>query len=80
MRTAAHTLSDGAFSLVELLIVLALLLILTVLSASRLTTSARRRELAARKIAAMSLREQWDLACAIGAAQFRLRQRATVEA
>jgi len=40
----------------------------------------RRRELAARKIAAMSLREQWDLACAIGAAQFRLRQRATVEA
>ncbi len=47
MRSAPHTLSEGAFSLVELLVVLALLLILTVLSASRLTTSARRRELAA---------------------------------
>ena len=47
MRTAAHTLPEGAFSLIELLVVLALLLILTVLSASRFTTSARRRELAA---------------------------------
>jgi prepilin-type N-terminal cleavage/methylation domain-containing protein len=47
VRTAAHTLSEGAFSLIELLVVLALLLILTVLSTSRLTTSARRRELAA---------------------------------
>jgi type II secretory pathway pseudopilin PulG len=47
VRSAPHTLSEGAFSLVELLVVLALLLILTVLSASRLTTSARRRELAA---------------------------------
>jgi type II secretory pathway pseudopilin PulG len=43
---AAHTLSEGAFSLIELLLVLALLLILTVLSTSRFTTSARRRELA----------------------------------
>jgi prepilin-type N-terminal cleavage/methylation domain-containing protein len=47
VRTAAHTLSDGAFSLIELLIVLVLLLILTVLSASRFSTSARKRELAA---------------------------------
>jgi prepilin-type N-terminal cleavage/methylation domain-containing protein len=47
VRTAAHTLPEGAFSLIELLVVLALLLILTVLSASRFTTSARRRELAA---------------------------------
>jgi prepilin-type N-terminal cleavage/methylation domain-containing protein len=47
VRTAAHTLPEGAFSLIELLVVLALLLILTVLSAGRLTTSARRRELAA---------------------------------
>ena len=47
MRAAAHTLSEGAFSLIELLIVLALILILTVLSAGRLTTSARKRELAA---------------------------------
>jgi type II secretory pathway pseudopilin PulG len=46
VRTAAHTLSEGAFSLVELLVVLALILILTVLSAGRLTTSARKRELA----------------------------------
>jgi prepilin-type N-terminal cleavage/methylation domain-containing protein len=44
---AAHTLSEGAFSLIELLVVLALILILTVLSASRFSTSARRRELAA---------------------------------
>jgi type II secretory pathway pseudopilin PulG len=47
VRAAAHTLSDGAFSLIELLIVLALIIILTVLSAGRLTTSARKRELAA---------------------------------
>jgi prepilin-type N-terminal cleavage/methylation domain-containing protein len=47
VRTAAHTHTEGAFSLIELLVVLALLLILTVLSTSRLTTSARRRELAA---------------------------------
>lgn len=47
MRTVANTLSAGAFSLVELLVVLALLIILTVLSASRFTTSARRREAAA---------------------------------
>jgi len=47
VRTAAHTLSEGAFSLIELLLVLALLLILTVLSARRFTTSARKRELAA---------------------------------
>jgi type II secretory pathway pseudopilin PulG len=47
VRTAAHTLSEGAFSLIELLVVLALIIILTVLSAGRLTTSARRRELAA---------------------------------
>jgi prepilin-type N-terminal cleavage/methylation domain-containing protein len=38
---AAHTLPEGAFSLIELLLVLALILILTVLSAGRLTTSAR---------------------------------------
>jgi type II secretory pathway pseudopilin PulG len=42
-----HTLSAGAFSLLELVIVLALLIILTVLGAGRLTTSARRRELGA---------------------------------
>jgi prepilin-type N-terminal cleavage/methylation domain-containing protein len=47
VRAAAHTFSDGAFSLIELLLVLAIILILTVLSASRLTTSARKRELAA---------------------------------
>jgi len=47
VRAAAHTFSDGAFSLIELLIVLALIIILTVLSAGRLTTSARKRELAA---------------------------------
>jgi prepilin-type N-terminal cleavage/methylation domain-containing protein len=47
VRAALHTLSDGAFSLIELLVVLALILILTVLSAGRLTTSARKRELAA---------------------------------
>ncbi len=47
MRTAAHTLPDGAFSLIELLVVAALLIILTVLSASRFTTSARRREMTA---------------------------------
>ena len=47
MRATAHTFSDGAFSLLELLVVAALLVILTVLSASRFTISARRRELAA---------------------------------
>jgi prepilin-type N-terminal cleavage/methylation domain-containing protein len=47
VRAAAHTLSKGAFSLLELLIVLALIVILSVLSAGRLTTSARRREMAA---------------------------------
>jgi prepilin-type N-terminal cleavage/methylation domain-containing protein len=47
VRTAAHTLPESAFSLIELLLVLALILILSVLSAGRLTTSARRRELAA---------------------------------
>jgi type II secretory pathway pseudopilin PulG len=47
VRTTAHTLSDGAFSLIELLLVLAIIIILTVLGASRLTTSARKRELAA---------------------------------
>jgi prepilin-type N-terminal cleavage/methylation domain-containing protein len=47
VRAAAHTFSEGAFSLIELLIVLALILILTVLGASHLTTSARKRELAA---------------------------------
>jgi prepilin-type N-terminal cleavage/methylation domain-containing protein len=47
VRTAAHTLSEGAFSLIELLVVLALIVILTFLSASRFTTSARKRELAA---------------------------------
>ena len=36
-----------AFSLIELLLVLAIILILTVLGASRLTTSARKRELGA---------------------------------
>jgi prepilin-type N-terminal cleavage/methylation domain-containing protein len=46
VRTAAYTLPEGAFSLIELLIVLALILILTVLSASRLTTSAKKRQLA----------------------------------
>jgi len=47
MRTVADTPFAGAFSLVELLVVLALLFILTVWSASRFTTSARRREIAA---------------------------------
>jgi len=47
VRTAAHTFADGAFSLLELLLVLAIITILTVLSASKLTTSARKRELAA---------------------------------
>jgi type II secretory pathway pseudopilin PulG len=47
MRTMANTLSVGAFSLVELLVILALLIILTVLSAGRFSTSARRREMAA---------------------------------
>jgi prepilin-type N-terminal cleavage/methylation domain-containing protein len=47
VRTAAQTLSESAFSLIELLLVLAIILILTVLGSSRLTTSARRRELAA---------------------------------
>jgi prepilin-type N-terminal cleavage/methylation domain-containing protein len=47
VRSAAHTLFAGAFSLIELLLVLAIILILTVLGAGRLTTSARKRELAA---------------------------------
>jgi prepilin-type N-terminal cleavage/methylation domain-containing protein len=47
VRAAAHTLSEGAFSLIELLLVLAIILILTVLGTSRLTTSARKRQLAA---------------------------------
>jgi len=47
VRTAAHTFSEGAFSLIELLLVLAIILILTVLGASRFSTSARKRELAA---------------------------------
>lgn len=47
MRTVAYTHCGSAFSLIELLVVLALLLILTVLGTSHLTTSARRRELAA---------------------------------
>jgi prepilin-type N-terminal cleavage/methylation domain-containing protein len=47
VRTAASTHSESAFSLIELLVVLALLLILTVLSAGRLTSSAKRRELSA---------------------------------
>jgi type II secretory pathway pseudopilin PulG len=47
VRTAASTFSHGAFSLIELLLVLAILIILTTLSASRFTTSARKRELAA---------------------------------
>jgi prepilin-type N-terminal cleavage/methylation domain-containing protein len=47
VRTAVPTLSESAFSLIELLVVLALILILTVLSTSRFTTSARKRELAA---------------------------------
>jgi prepilin-type N-terminal cleavage/methylation domain-containing protein len=47
VRAAAHTLSDSAFSLLELLIVLTLIVILTALSAGRLTTSARKRELTA---------------------------------
>ena len=47
VRTAAHTIPESAFSLIELLLVLALILILTFLGAGQLTTSARRRELAA---------------------------------
>ncbi len=47
MRAAADTFSDGAFSLIELLLVLAALSILIVLSANRFSTPARRRELAA---------------------------------
>jgi type II secretory pathway pseudopilin PulG len=47
VRAAAHTVSDDAFSLVELLVVAALLIILTVLGASRFSTSARKREMAA---------------------------------
>jgi prepilin-type N-terminal cleavage/methylation domain-containing protein len=47
VRAAAHTLGEDAFSLIELLVVLALVLILAALSASRFTTSARKRELAA---------------------------------
>lgn len=46
MRAAAHTFAHGAFSLIELLVVLALLVILGVLSAGRFATSSRRRELA----------------------------------
>jgi type II secretory pathway pseudopilin PulG len=47
VRTAAPTLSVGAFSLLELLLVLALILILTVMGTSHLTTSARKRGRAA---------------------------------
>jgi prepilin-type N-terminal cleavage/methylation domain-containing protein len=47
VRAKAHKFSVGAFSLIELLLVLAIILILTVLGARRLTTSARKRELAA---------------------------------
>jgi prepilin-type N-terminal cleavage/methylation domain-containing protein len=45
VRTVANTSSAG-FSLVELLVVLALLVILTVMSTSRFSSSARRTELA----------------------------------
>jgi prepilin-type N-terminal cleavage/methylation domain-containing protein len=45
VRTVAKTSSAG-FSLLELLVVLALLVILTVMSSSRFSTSARRRDLA----------------------------------
>jgi type II secretory pathway pseudopilin PulG len=47
VRPVVHTFSQGAFSLLELLLVLAIIIILTTLSASRLTTSARKRQLAA---------------------------------
>jgi type II secretory pathway pseudopilin PulG len=47
MRTVANRPLAGAFSLVELLVVLALLIILTVMSASRFTASDRRREMGA---------------------------------
>jgi type II secretory pathway pseudopilin PulG len=47
VQTAAQTLPESAFSLIELLLVLALILILTFLGAGQLTTSSRRRELAA---------------------------------
>ena len=47
MRPAPSTRFACAFSLLELLVVLALILILTVLGTSNLTTSARKRELAA---------------------------------
>jgi type II secretory pathway pseudopilin PulG len=47
VRTADPTISDGAFSLIELLLVVAIIFILTVLAGSRLTTSTRKRELAA---------------------------------
>jgi type II secretory pathway pseudopilin PulG len=47
VRAAAHPRSEGAFSLLELILVLAIVLILTVLGASRMTTSARKRGLAA---------------------------------
>jgi prepilin-type N-terminal cleavage/methylation domain-containing protein len=42
-----HTRSSSAFSLVELLVVLALLVILTVMGTSRFSASARRKDLAA---------------------------------
>jgi prepilin-type N-terminal cleavage/methylation domain-containing protein len=45
VRTVAHTSSAG-FSLLELLVVLALLVILTVMSTGRFSSSARRTELA----------------------------------
>ncbi|HEY3861662.1 MAG TPA: type II secretion system protein [Verrucomicrobiae bacterium] len=47
MRAAAHTSSSGAFSLLEMLIVLALIIVLTVMTAGRMSTSARKRELGA---------------------------------
>jgi prepilin-type N-terminal cleavage/methylation domain-containing protein len=47
VRAAAHIFREGAFSLIELLLVLAILLILTVLGARQMTTSTRKRELSA---------------------------------
>src|SRR5580700_5746274 len=47
VRTAAHTRGGSAFSLLELLLVLAILLILTVLGTRNVTTSTRKRELTA---------------------------------
>jgi type II secretory pathway pseudopilin PulG len=47
VRKAAHSISEGAFSLLELVLVLALILILTVMEGNHLGTSARKRNLAA---------------------------------